>query len=633
MSALFIRQKSTAERYPRSVDIIAAVLFIVLFSYLFIVSAFGMSSMDESCYYTFAERQLLGDRLLIDDWHVSQLSSVLQMLPYWLYTRLAGSTEGLILFMRRLYLAVDLILYWFLYSRFRKHGVWGLIPVGLFCVFLPMGIFALSYYTMALHGLTVVSCLLFLGKEKKNWYTLVFAGVVAACAVLAEPFLAALYLLWCLLLLCRATAKRNGKALFAAYDFVLNGRTWLLTTTGIAVVAIVFFVYLFIRSPLPEIIKGLPELFTDHEYAFGGEGSKLLDPGKVIEAVKFYGIVPILIFPVITLFVFFLRKGTLSEKWKPALFWLNCVCLVGAYAFAGYLLLRYKYLVNARTVVPPTVYYCYYHGFPMLLFGLNCHLLCSRKDPRLFCFWAVGFFASLMIDFSSELVLGMGASVALFEIVLSFRTVWDELSVSRRSEAKVGTEKASAAGRFRLTNAVAVLCVCAILCWDGYGIYTYGFFHVCEQMANVTGDTAMTATIDRGPLKGIRTIPRISAIYDDFLADLDEIKSETDGPFYVAALLPYLYLYAELPFGGYSSWYVPADSQTRQVRYWELHPEKRPSYIYVPFYPDYYYVSRKDDPEDDEWCGAKLAFFRTVCSCEIREGKAGYIIAVRQWRL
>lgn len=631
MSALFIRQKSTAERYPRSVDIIAAVLFIVLFSYLFIVSAFGMSSMDESCYYTFAERQLQGDRLLIDDWHVSQLSSMMHLFPYWIYTTLVGSTEGLILFMRRLFLAVDLVLYWFLYSRFRNHGVWGLIPVGLFCGFLPMGIFALNYYTMALQGLAVICCLLFCGRTNKSWYTLVFTGVVMACTVLAEPLLAALYLFWCVLLLIRIISKKKGKARLSAYGFILDGRTWLLTSAGILLTAIGFFAYLFSRSPLSEIIKGLPELFTDHEYAFQGEGSKLLDPGKIMEAVKFYGIIPVLIPPVICLLILSFRKKTGFGRWKKTLFYLNGICLIGAYAFASYLLIRYKYLFQARTVVPPTVYYYYFNGFPSLCFGLNCYLLCNKKDRRLFCFWAVGFAASLMIDFSSELVLGMGAIVAMFEAVPAFRTAWNELSSGSGAETENDEKQARGPKRFRLQNAVAMICVCAILGWNGYGLYASGFFHVSEQMANEIGDTAMTAALSRGPLKGVRTIPRISGIYDAFLTDLDGIKEKNNGPIYIAALIPYLYLYAELPFGTYSSWYVLSDSQTRQVRYWELHPERRPAFIYVPYYTDYYYESRKDDVDDKEWCGAKLAFFKTQCACEITEGEAGYIVEVRQW--
>ena len=52
---------------------------------------YGFAEADEAFYPTIAYRLTQGDRLLVDEWHMSQLSSVLLYLPVLLFTRLTGS--------------------------------------------------------------------------------------------------------------------------------------------------------------------------------------------------------------------------------------------------------------------------------------------------------------------------------------------------------------------------------------------------------------------------------------------------------------------------------------------------------------------------------------------------------------
>ena len=65
-------QKSQAKYFHRA-DYITAAVAAVGFGYLFCTAAIGLGSIDESCYCSIVQRQLVGDRLLIDDWHLSQL--------------------------------------------------------------------------------------------------------------------------------------------------------------------------------------------------------------------------------------------------------------------------------------------------------------------------------------------------------------------------------------------------------------------------------------------------------------------------------------------------------------------------------------------------------------------------------
>ena len=592
----------------------------------------GFGAIDESTYYSIAQRVLMGDRLLIDDWHVSQLSSVLEVFPFWLFTALTGSTEGVILYLRFLFLGVDFILYWFLYSRLREYGWLGLLSVALFCSYVPSQILMLNYYTMALHGLMVVCCLLFLGKERKSVFVLILVGIVGACAVLSEPFLSALYFLWCILVLCRRLSQKKGKTFMEPYSVFLDGRTWFYVTVGIVLTAVAFFIFLFSRSPLREIINTIPEYLTDYEYSVQGvKQGNLIDYGKLYDAMHFFGFFPVVGFLLFVPYMILRRKGDLG-RYRSLLFKIACVCFIGSYLFAAYRILMYRnqYYLGVRFKMPAIIFYYYFQNLPMLFLGLNCCLLCEKKDPRVFGFLFVGLFASLFTDFSSELVLGTCAAVTFPAMLISLKTVSEELSLDR--QAKPETCEHRAMFSKKRYNVLALVCVFFLVAWEGVGFYTYGFYHVVENIMQVYDRNEETEVLQRGPMKGIRTSARMNAIYNNLLSDLDVIKNETDGPFYVAGLYPYFYIYLGMPVGTYSTWYVEEESEVRQMRYWELHPERRPTHIYVPFYIDpYTYTPYRDTKEDSTWGEEKISFLQTLCDCEVTEGKAGFILRVVSW--
>ena len=640
------RGKTSAAKRLGPVDYAAVALAAAVFGYLFWAAAGGMGSIDESMYCSLVYRTLAGDRMLIDEWHVSQLSSVLHLLPYWLFTAVTGSTEGVILYLRYLFVAVDLIMYWYLYFRLRRYGVWALLSAALFCTCIPSAILMLNYYTMALHGLAVITCIFFFGPERKSVPVLLFAGLVLSCAVLAEPFLALLYFSWSLLVLLRALSLKKGKDLLRIYAVVLDGRTWFLTTVGIALTAAVFFAFLFSRSPLCEILKELPELFTDYEYSIGGKKmGNAVDFRKIFDALRFFGFLPVVGF-LLSVPCALRRRAKAPERARLLLFIAVAVCFVGSYAVAVYLILTRRVLMWIRFVVPPIIFFYYFQGLPALFFGLDCFLLCDRKDRRIFGFWIVGAAASFFTDLSSELMLGTCAAVTFPAMLISLKTLLSELR--KPSAAPSGAARRASA------SAVAACCLCAFLVWQSIGLYTYGFYHVVED---ISADTAIDGNgedlrfrrsgsasflgsaargdcvvLRRGPMKGIRTTARIAGIYNDILTDLDEIKARTKGPVYVAGLFCYFYLYMDLPIGTYSAWYVEEDSEVRQTRYWELHPERRPSVVYVPFRTESFrYEPYWTQPGAETWGEEKLAFLKTLCDFETEKGKEGFILWVSEW--
>lgn len=636
------------------VDYIAVAVAAVVFGYLFYAAAGGMGSIDESMYCSLVYRVLAGDRMLIDEWHVSQLSSVLHIIPYWLFVTVTGSAEGVILYLRYLFLVVDLIMYWYLYAKLRKYGVWALLSAVMFCTCIPSAILMLNYYTMALHGLVVITTIFFFGKERKSVPVLLFAGVVLACTVLSEPFLAFLYFSWSLLVLLCALLQKKGKSFLHAYADVLNGRIWFFTTVGIVLTAAVFFTFLFLRSPLREIIKELPELFTDYEYSIQGKKlGSLIDFRKIYDALHFFGFLPV-VGLLLSVPCALLRRSGKAGRFRLPLFFAVAVCFLGSYAVAGYFMLHNRILWGIRFITPPIIYFYYFQGLPVLFFGLDCYLLCERKDRHIFGFWIVGAAASFFTDLSSELMLGTCAAVTFPAMLISLKTLVEELREECRAQPDFTSSDRSFARRRRFSSAVAALCLCSFVVWECVGLYTYGFYHIVEdisvessirgedkslQVSRSASDASpdsgvrgKNVTLQRGPMKGIRTTARIAGIYKDILWDLDEIKAQTNGPVYVTGLFCYFYLYMDLPVGTYSAWYVEEDSEVRQTRYWELHPERRPSVIYVPFRTEAFrYEPYWEQPGAETWGEDKIAFLKTLCDCEVKKGREGFILRVSEW--
>ena len=630
------------------VDYIALAVAAVVFGFLFCTATVGMGPIDESFYYSIVERQLAGDRLLVDDWHLSQLSSVLQILPYWFFVTVTGSTEGMILYLRFLYLTVDLILYWYLYGKLRKYGGWTVLSAALFCTCIPSTIRVLGYYTMAMHGLVVTALLIGFGKEKKSVPTLLLTGVVIACTVLAEPVVAFLYFIWCILVLLRALFAKKGKSFLEGYAFALNGRLWLFVTVGIVLTSAVFFTWLLSKSSFVEIVKSIPEFFTDYEYSIQGkkQGS-VIDFRKIFDAMRFFGFLPVVGFLLFVPCALWRRAGKL-RRFRLLLFVAVAICFVGSYAVAAFWMVRSRVLIGIRFMMPTAIWYYYFQGLPVLFFCIDCYALCEKKDQRISLFLLLGFAASIMVDLSSELMIGVCVAVSFPAAVVSLRDLVRELIQEREEKpAEKNENKNKRMAKKRLPAAFAALCLTALLCWEGFSLYTIGFYGVVERIANYTDDRAVTATIPSGPMKGIRTTMRVCGIYEDILSDLDVIKANAKGPVYVTRLCTYYYIYMNLSVGSYATWYVEEDSETRQTRYWELHPEKHPDYIYVPFYDSYYYLTSEErevvekgmlnisapqitDSHNNE--KDKVRFLQTLCDCEVTEGKAGYILRVVRWR-
>lgn len=269
------------------------------------------------------------------------------------------------------------------------------------------------------------------------------------------------------------------------------------------------------------------------------------------------------------------------------------------------------------------------------LFGLNlyvlffapvCYILCEKKDRRVFAFWFLAAGVCVVMDYVSEVTVDYGASLAYFPAIYCFASLLRELRAPDGTAAPVGAVR-------RVLTAAAGAVGCLLVLWSLFAVGMTFSYKPVEKAYNRSDDRSVSVRLTDGPYKGIATTRRNSEIYGLILSDMDLIREKCGGAFYVAQNLPYYYLAAERPIGTYSTWYVEKDSVDRLRRYWELHPEKRPEYIYIPFY-EYYTFRTFENIYQNGWTASQLDRFRSFCSfTPDPAGAAGYILRVEEWKI
>ena len=103
---------------------------------------------DETFYATIPFRLVQGDRLIRDDWHLSQFSSLFSYLPVRIWTAIKGSADGLIVFLRCVYLAIHTGAAVLVYRFFKEYRYWAILAAMMFYIQVPNDIHAISYHSM-----------------------------------------------------------------------------------------------------------------------------------------------------------------------------------------------------------------------------------------------------------------------------------------------------------------------------------------------------------------------------------------------------------------------------------------------------------------------------------------------------
>jgi hypothetical protein len=150
----------------------------------------GVEYSDEAFYAVIAQRFALGDRPYVDEVNFRQTAALFTTPLYWAYLHIVDSTDGVVRFLRMVYLGVQclagLVAYQAAKLYTRRRSV-ALIAATLPLAFVPFGDPAPSYNTLGCFCFAIGTGLALQGALFPRRLTLVLAGVAHACACLAYP--------------------------------------------------------------------------------------------------------------------------------------------------------------------------------------------------------------------------------------------------------------------------------------------------------------------------------------------------------------------------------------------------------------------------------------------------------------
>lgn len=562
-------------------DIIALLLIVATTLFLWWKSHFSIGHDDESWYLTFPLRLTMGDSPLVDEWHLGQLFGFLLYLPVKAYLYIIGSTEGIVLFFRYMYIAFQGTVSTFIYYRLRKYGSFSIIVAIAYFSFIPLTIMALSYNSMGLAFVVLIGVMMFTTKQfsKLNFYV---TGVFLACAVLCNPTLVIMYFVYsiCVVVYEKTKNKKHRPISFTEISFSV--KAWLWITLGVSTIAILFFTFLFSRTTLSEIINNFPMLFTDPDYVLSGGQNIFNLTDSIVKIVKYDNHIFLAYVLVMALITFDKKRISHRPLYLIAvsvIFFLYFPSIIPSGSIAATLSIYYG-TYSTFDGIP-----CLLLMFPLTLLGLTCYVLSEKKDKGLFVFlWLIGLLYSFCLDISSDFApwtSAFGFAVSAIASILFIKNIIDEMQKQIADNRNTKQNE----GKNKIIQQITIVFLVSTLALQLTSQFYMNASLTKNNMEYLIDPPSkkLNVLIETGPLKGLRTTTRAEKLYSVVIDDLSVIKEDGEGAVLVTNNYAWCSLYLNMPYASYNpfitDWFVA--NQYRLPKYYELHPDKTPSYIYV----------------------------------------------------
>ena len=533
-------------------------LFIALMAggliFAFWKCVYGFGGNDEAFYLTVPQRFNMGDALIKDEWHLSQMSGFLLMPFVWLFTTITGSTQGIILAARVLYILFHATVSVIIYSRIRKYGYVSVFASVLYFIFTPYDIMAMSYNTMGLDFVTLAGVIMGTASYKKK-LPLIISGVVFAAAVLCCPYLAVAYILYGICVLIHTFIK-NKDTKFILKSELFAGKTFLFFSLGIFALAAVFLIFALTRVSIKEIIDYLPYLMTDPEHPQIALGTRFSMYFNSIYNCHSHFKIALFSHLVMMVIMIFDRK----RRYHRSL----------------YLIVTTAIVIFCYVLLLPQLTYSTYNAimFPLIFIGITSYILCENKPKPLFAsLFVLGIIYTFAICFSSNQYFYVISMVITASNVASYVFLAQLLREMRSSQDNIEYAVWIKRGSFLFV---------------AFMIFLQGAFQITVKAEHCfweSGNTSnLTAQIQNGPAKGIYTNVNNCNTYEQIYSDLQYYKSKPKDKILFLTAKTWCYLAVDFPYGTLSAWISGENpsSVERLKTYYSVNPEEIPRYIYIP---------------------------------------------------
>lgn len=545
---------------------IPVILIVISMIILLIRSTYSFCWSDETFYLATTKRFYDGDSIFYHEWFPTQLSSLLLLPLYSLYVGIVGSSTGVLLFNRIIFVILESVSAYFVYRLLSKnHGIFIGCIASLFTQwYVHLNIATLSYYTITIHCFLLAMLIIYDCYINKNSnLKLIIAGFLFAISVLCLPTMCVAYFIIVFAgFLITALAKFIPNAKFIAdfskkLDFI---HTFIYTLFGIIIPAAIFFIYMLTHVSIKNFINSIPFVLSDdeHETNFRYPIKKMYlsineSFGKIGYICYLFTACALLIFAIM-LISNYVKNENLKEKISSFLL------LIKPVIFIADLVLFILYL-----------YTCYkYTGYifsAILMFTTPLFLITEKKNYKLFILtYLSGLIYSLVFSYSSNgmlYILSMGHFICSIGCIVFIYDFINELKENRT---------------FNILNKIYIPLISAILVICTLDICTL-------RIVNIYRDDSiknLNALIHEGPAKGLRTSDEHLKMYEEVILTIDEycMEDNDNKTLLISKLLPFGYLESNMKIAAPTVWRNPLGS-TRLKEYYEIHSDRYPDVIYV----------------------------------------------------
>lgn len=559
-------------------------LISVALLHLFFIFAVPFSD-DETYYVTVPLRLLNGDSLVQHEWHLTQFSTLFSYLPVYIWTAIKGSAEGIFIFLRCTYLLIHTIISVVIYRFFKKYGKWAIMASMIFFIQSPYRILAISYHSMFVIFLLLLTFCILSIYEKESTRLYVCAGICFGCCCVCNPlfcFAFPLYLVACIVwtrrqaimsfLVRRKTAKslQQGKKLtkkqkreqkqqvlesfpnIENYNRFFTSKAVLLILCGLVIAAAVAATFFFSTGgTINSIQDNIDNLLDSSEYDAASETifSKLLETFKYFTMANLGmpWIVPLLFV------VLAFDKNRKQNSHRLAYLLVSIVWTI----------------IFMIGVMKSTLIDVYAISLPFAVISAICYILTENKNKALFHCMCMPSLIALVFQYLAAnthlAVIGIVLAVNNVAGVFFAKDLWEEMRYVPQEQSET-TEK-------RKGNAfrnIIIVGFCLQMLFHGI-FYQYG---------QIYGKDAPKAT--NGPFLGLYMPELRYNKYNNAIKDLDIIKeiSNEDDAVLMVTYNNWMYLYLDRPIATYTTWYQGTIHPKLLIRYYKENPEKIPKYIY-----------------------------------------------------
>jgi len=524
------------------------ILFAAYFIICILRAAKGFCWSDESFYFSTTDRFFKGDMPIRDEWWRTQMSSVFCLPFYAVFHAITGSSEGVILYFRVLYVIASTILSAISYRIIKKSYP---VPVALSIATLVMfyahlNITTFSYYMLSVMFLFLALLLIYDYYDSKSKTGLIIAGFAYAISVLSLPTLAVPYILLIVLigivLIIRRMAALPDKANIIIDSMELP-TVVIYSFIGIAIPAAIILIYLFANIPVKDFIKSVPYVLTDKEHDFTYKFAIKKFFTAVRDVYGKYTYLSILIIFVSAVLPRKIKDTVVTDILVAIDTLLFIIYAVKSFGYTGYILSA------------------------LCLFTLPLFFLSNRKNIRMFILFIIGG-ATLSMTYSLSsngqlYILAIGH----FIIAISGICFAYDFVISRNA-------KSIAATFCGLLISVAVLYTCCST------IYL--------RIVNVYRDAPvaeLNSRISEGPAKGLYTTSEHLSYYNDVCETIKDYCMKSNNPdnstIMFSKICPWGYMYTDLECAMPTTWRTNSYSEEQFEGYYDVNPDKKPSVILV----------------------------------------------------